>query len=368
MLLGSGAAALLTTGATAIIFEERLKEGAWAYFVLVPTLFFAFAWFRQNLGPPSRVEDRLGRVIAASYLPPNTGRSLYTGVAFRNVLVPLDGSPSAEAALTVAQTIARAYGARIRLLSVVEGGDGSTEASSRAYLDDVTEQLVSGGQAVEPQVEQGDPAEIIGLAARRDGCDLVVMTTHGRRRWQRWFVASVTSDVIYQTTPPLVVLRPTENWHSARTRFSRLLVCLDGSEIAEQVLPYVHELAARFNSHVILLSVQEGSDSETYPDTLHRYLERLAADLRAKGTEVQVVVESSAPAQAILHTARTEAMDTIMMVSHGRGGVARQDFVKLGSVVDLVLQSAECPVFLVSALPAADHPMPRDSTTRSRTA
>ena len=53
--------------------------------------------------------------------------------------------------------------------------------------------------------------------------------------------------------------------------------------------------------------------------------------------------------RAILDTAEEKRCDLIMIVTHGRGGVERQDAVKLGSVADAVLQKASCPVFLVSA-------------------
>ena len=59
----------------------------------------------------------------------------------------------------------------------------------------------------------------------------------------------------------------------------------------------------------------------------------------------------SGPARTIIHAAREEKVDLVMMVTHGRGGVDRQEHVKLGSVTDKVLEETPCPVFLVSALP-----------------
>ena len=357
-LAGTLLAVLLTSGATLIIFEERFAEGAWAYFFMVPALYALFGWFRSRLGPPSPVEDRLGLLISSSYLPPLASQSMYTGTPFRAILVPLDGSPAAEQATLIAQVLGRAYGSKIVLLAVVEAtpdGDAGHQpdpTTLEEYLGELAEQLRPSGQEIAVIVRAGEPAAHIGEVARSGAIDAVVMTTHGRTRWQRWLTSSVTSDVIYQTTPPLLVVRPTERWQSTRTRFSRLLVALDGSEIAEQVLPFVHELACRFKSDVILMSVLEGSDSETYRDTLTSYLGRLGAGLAARGVRIEIAVEEAAPARAILRAAGARRADLIMMVSHGRGGLARQQYVKLGSVVDVVLQETPCPVFLVSAQPS----------------
>ena len=69
-LVGTIIAALLTTGATIIIFEERFFEGAWTYFLLVPMLYFVFTYYRNRLGSPPQVEERLGAIISEQrYLP-----------------------------------------------------------------------------------------------------------------------------------------------------------------------------------------------------------------------------------------------------------------------------------------------------------
>ncbi len=363
-LFGTIVAAALTTAATLVIFGDRFKQGAWAYFLLLPALYTAFGWSRRRLGAPSSVEERLGLLISASSLPPLISQSMYTGTLFRNVLLPLDQSPDAEQATNVAHALALAYGAKLTLLAVLDPeqapahGQLPGEAAASEYLGQVAEQLRSSGHEVATLIKHGSASEQIAQVARGGGVDAVVMTTQGRSPWQRWLISSVTTKVIYHTTPPLIVLHKTNNWRSMRTRFSRLLVTLDGSAIAEEVLPYVQELAGRFGGRVTLLSVPEGADSDALSDKLHAYLERIAAVLAAKGIAVEARIEGSAPAQTILRLAESEGVDLLMMVSHGRGGVARQQHVKLGSVVDQVLQRTPCPVFLVSAVPAERAALP----------
>lgn len=82
---------MITTGATLIIFEERFLEGAWSYLLLVPALYLIFGYCRKRLSAPDTVEDRLGLLIASSNLPPQFSETLYAGVSYKNVLVPLDG-------------------------------------------------------------------------------------------------------------------------------------------------------------------------------------------------------------------------------------------------------------------------------------
>ena len=358
---GAALAALLTSTATVLIFAERFRDGAWVYLFLVPALYLAFGATRRRLGVPSPVDDRLGRLALWSY-PVLAKPSQDLDPPFRNILLPLDTSPAGEVGLAVATTLARSCNGTIHLLTVLdpEAGKGSVPSSERSaseYLSVVSEQVQLSGIPTEVSLRRGDPPEQIGELARSGHADVVVMRLGGRARWQSWFTGSVTSEVIYQTTPPLLVLRPTESWRSTRPRFGRLLVTLDGSETAEQVLPYASELASRFGSEMILLCVPENVADDTQAETLRRYLERIQQELVQAGVRVRSLVTGSAPVPTILRVATTEEVDLIMMVSHGQGGVARQTHVKLGSVVVEVLQETPCPVFLVSALPSEQRPI-----------
>ncbi len=358
---GTTVAALLTSGATVIIFEERFTEGAWLYVVILPFLYLAFWRIRGRLGAPRTVENRIGKMISSSYLPPHLGDELYAGVEYDDILVPLDQSPIAELGLAQAQTMARNYTGRIHLLTVLDqeappGELGATaqppsRASATEYLTDVMEDLNASGYQSQLEVRAGSAAEEIGAVAKAGDVDLVVISTQGRSRLRRWVLSHVTTDVIHQTTPPLLVIRPSDDWRSTRTRFKKVLVALDGSATAEQVLPHAHEIASRFGSEVTLLSAPEGSQSDDFVDKVKSYLDRIAQLLANKGVIAKPLVVESAPVQAVLSVCKDEGSDLIMLVSHGVGGVERQQQVRLGNVVDSLLQEAPCPIFLVSALP-----------------
>ncbi len=348
-IAATGLAAVLTSGATLIIFEERFTDGAWFYFVIIPVFYVMFRHFRRRLGAPRSIDDRLGKAIASSNLPPDFGDALYAGVSYANILVPLDLSPNAELALAQAQTMARNYNGKIRLLTVLEAeAEPTDEERARAYLDDVAQDLSEGGYRSEVAIRRGSPAEAIGSEATAKGTDLIIMSTHAQSQLSRWVASHVTTQVLHQTTPPVLLIRPTNDWRSTRTRFQRILVTLDGSETSEQVLPHVHEIASKFGGHVTLLSVSEGSQDDARADTLRQYLSGVAKRLAAKGVGVNTRLEESAPTQAILHACEEEHIDLVMMTSHGTGGLKRQDAIKFGSVVGNVIQQAPCPVFVVS--------------------
>jgi nucleotide-binding universal stress UspA family protein len=351
-IAGTMLAALLTSGATLVIFEERFLDGAWMYALLLPVFVVLLGYYRRKLGAPRPVEERLGQALSSSNLSPVVGEALYAGVSYENILVPLDLSPISELSLAQAQTMARHYTGTIQLLVVVpRDGDKSVadRTEAREYLADVAEDLGAAGYSSDCKIREGAPAGEISREAQSGTVDLLIMSTHGRSRVSRWMATNVTTDVIHQTTPPLLYIRPTDEWGSTRSRFQRLLVTLDGSDVSEEILPHVHEIASKFGSEVTLLTVPEGSESDDYVHKVTEYLEGICAGLGEKGVAARPLVLQSSPTQGILDAAKDERADLIMMVTHGRGGVERQERVKLGSVTETILQATPCPVFLVSA-------------------
>jgi nucleotide-binding universal stress UspA family protein len=138
------------------------------------------------------------------------------------ILVPLDGSALAEAALPKAMELADLSGARVLLLRAAEGhthtGTDSTNAQVAAvrdaedYLDRVREHLRGRGITVETSVWYGPAAQSILEAARHHGVDEIVMTTHGRSGLGRLLLGSITEAVLRGTDLPVLVV------HAPRSR------------------------------------------------------------------------------------------------------------------------------------------------------
>ncbi len=134
------------------------------------------------------------------------------------MLIPLDGSPLAEAVLPRAVELAKDSGAKVELLRAVEAytlpGVDPTEAQIKvveegeAYLRDVAGRLKAEGvRSVETSVWYGPAANAIVEAARLHKVDLIAMTTHGRSGLGRLILGSVAESVLRGTTVPILLIR-----------------------------------------------------------------------------------------------------------------------------------------------------------------
>jgi len=148
--------------------------------------------------------------------------------------------------------------------------------------------------------------------------------------------------------------------------FAKILIPLDESPQAEQVLPCALAIARRMKSEVTLLcavpAIQQNEISEDGQlidmDELmeiaqrkaREYLNGIAGPLHADGISVKTALETGVPTECILDFAQSMGVDLIAMSTRGRSGVGRWMF---GSVADQVLRHATCPVLLTRANPPA---------------
>jgi nucleotide-binding universal stress UspA family protein len=356
-LAGTVVAASLTSVATVIIFVERFGEGAWAYFILLPFLYLLFTFFRRRLGDPTPVEERRGLLFAERrYLPQFEPAAGQTTAAFQRVLVPLDGSDLAEQALPLAHALSKSHDSQLTLLTVrqtagsprglplKQGGLDGDLRQHELYLQQIVAGLAGQGARLQPLVASGKVAEQINAVAAEQEVDLLVMSTHGRSRVGRILLGSVASEVLRQSTRPMLLVRPREAPERRAPAFDKLMVTLDGSGEAEFVLPYAQALASRFGSEIILLSVPDDLHAESELRNLKRYLEEVADTLTAPGLAVRPMVAGSDPAHTIVELARANDVDLIMLATHGRGG---RDRLMFGSVADTVVRNCRRPIFMV---------------------
>jgi nucleotide-binding universal stress UspA family protein len=140
----------------------------------------------------------------------------------------------------------------------------------------------------------------------------------------------------------------------------KILVCLDGSRLAEQILPYITEVALGCGSRVVLLEVTLPPSATVEPLTgFYRttpiekilreeadgraYLQRVAQRLRKKGLKVSSVTMPGDPGETIVGYARENEIDLIALSTHGRSGLSRLAF---GSVADFVLKRSGLPILI----------------------
>jgi nucleotide-binding universal stress UspA family protein len=143
--------------------------------------------------------------------------------------------------------------------------------------------------------------------------------------------------------------------------FQRILVPLDGSKLAEAVLPYVQILATRLPAPMILLQVVpppyevRPGPGPTLATLAGGYLAALQTHLRSAGLTVDWVTRAGLPADAIIDYAAECGADLIAMSTHGRSGLGRWVY---GSVADKVLRGADVPVLLVRVSEADTQALP----------
>jgi nucleotide-binding universal stress UspA family protein len=134
-------------------------------------------------------------------------------------------------------------------------------------------------------------------------------------------------------------------------------VALDGSPVAEAIVPFILEIAGPLDMEIVLVRVNrpvtpeviEGSravfeDPEASRVDAEEYLAAVAVELRGKGVRVRTQVRRGQPAEEIVAAARETGADLIAMTTHGRSGLGRLLF---GSVAEAALRESRLPVFLM---------------------
>jgi len=298
---------------------------------------------------------------------------------FKSIVVPLDGSSFGEQALPLALSVAGRSGGAVQVVHVhvplaaiyaesmvnIENTlDPGMKKQEQAYLDNVIRRVADVSQVpVNSALLEGPVVDALHEHLRGRGADLVVMTTHGRGPLSRWWLGSVADELMRRVTVPLLAVRPQDQpLYLTRDEPSRhILVPLDGSALAEQVLATAVELGTLTKADFTLLRIVQpyqvtgfemgglGAGGLVPPiEPLRQeatdYLNRVAGRLRNLGLHVDTnVVVSDQPAAAIFEVVKESNCDLIALETHGRGGLSR---MLVGSVADKVLRSANVPVLV----------------------
>jgi nucleotide-binding universal stress UspA family protein len=293
---------------------------------------------------------------------------------YKTILVPLDGSTLSEGILPYVRILARGIHVPVELLKINDPRQLAPYApplQGGEYLEKVAVSI-SAITDVKCTVELGNPAaRIIDLAAAQPDT-LIAMATHGYSGPQRWLLGSVAEKILHAATNNLLVVRPTEGDTGGEARLRTVVVPLDGSELAEKVLPIVTALAACLSLEVILvhvlirflfrqpeaflpvfganipnqqeLWVQAGSEAK-------QYLTGMEERLRAQGLAhvSSSLIEGSAQGAAaeIIDLARKTSDNLVAMSTHGRSGVGRW---LIGSVAERVVRHSNDPVLVIRPL------------------
>jgi nucleotide-binding universal stress UspA family protein len=210
---------------------------------------------------------------------------------------------------------------------------------------------------------RGRAAVEIDRYARESRAGLVVMTTHGHGPLSRAWLGSVADQLVRAAPAPILLVRPSDEERpdlAARPAFRRILVPLDGSDAAEEVLDLAVPLGALWDAaytlvRVVPLYVQVGSPYMAHALHLDQalmeaaraeaesYLKEVSARLAKRELDVTPRLAEGAAAQVILALADEERADLVAMRARGRGGIER---LVLGSVADKVIRGLHRPVLV----------------------
>jgi nucleotide-binding universal stress UspA family protein len=303
-----------------------------------------------------------------------------------SILVPLDGSTFGEHALPLATNLARRADAELHLVhvhqivppatvagvTVMDAIDMHLRQDEQAYLADVARRLTEKCSVrVKTTLLDGDVTPALQDYASKVGADLVVMSTHGRGAFGRFWLGSIADDLLREMPRPVLLVRPEDGKpdFGRETVLRNILVPLDGTELAERILAPAMAMAGLFDGSLTLFRVVQPAVRPSYlhegsgvaglthsvleqVQTLQRerrdeaqmYLDRMAERIAGKGCRARTkVMIDEEPALAILLEAQAGNADLIAMETHGRKGLSR---LFLGSVADKVVRGGVVPVLL----------------------
>src|SRR5688500_1186105 len=322
-----------------------------------------------------------------------------------SIIVPLDGSAFSAKALATGAAIARKRGATLHLLSVhtplvialtypnAPTYDSSFDDAQREALQTALQEYAERlkdelGISPKTAVFQGDPAVVLSDEAVRRGASLIVMTTHGRGGFTRAWLGSVADELLRRSPVPLLIVRPQDAQEDAGADtsagtaglsgvvnpsdvsvsptespypFHRILVPLDGSALAEEILETALTLGIPGETTFVLMRVVQVPKTALPPDETFwtareiagqnsareaaaTYLDGAARRIREAGHPVEtVVVLGHDVARTVMNEATARSIDLFAISTNARGGLAR---LRLGSVADKIVRGAACPTLV----------------------
>jgi nucleotide-binding universal stress UspA family protein len=295
---------------------------------------------------------------------------------FKHILVPLDGSKLAEAAVPVAVSLTKVLHAPVTLLHIIEKDapqeihkdhhiTQADEAST--YLEELARRAFPPGAEVNWHVHTAAikdvAASIVEHAVTEFQPDLIVMCTHGKNGVRELLVGSIAQQVVAHGTTPLLLIKPDPG---STTTFQpkRILVPLDSGPVHDDSLPLTKKLATAYQSEIYLLTViptfttvtgEKAAASSLLPATTSAMLdinvENAEADLQEHLNELKqeefrakAEIVRGDPATEIVNLSEKLKADLIALTTHRKAGAAA---FWARSVAPNVTRRAHVPILLI---------------------
>lgn len=292
------------------------------------------------------------------------GKKVKSESYFKKILVPVDGSHTCLHAEELAVTIAKKFKSKATVIHVVPYQLVHPELRKRAlrypvpytsvrseissWFSHVGKKIVWEAEALFKEegievdarfIEHEDPAETILRLAKDEKHDLVVIGNRGETEAEVFSLGSVAEKVVRHVECPVLVVK-------GKTKISKVLVGIDGSENAEKALEHAVELAKKHKAKITLLNVEGSTLFDLNPKVAKEIGESIlsGAASKVKGVEFNTQLEFGNPAETIIEVTEKGNYDIIVVGSRGLSKVKR---FFLGSVSDDVSHHARGSVLIV---------------------
>lgn len=283
------------------------------------------------------------------------------------ILVPLDFSDMGSKALHSAERMAKLFNGSITPfhsylpLNEVDGGPymfgmGSTtiedydeiEGALHDRLAELAKEEIDPSLVSKPLISIGNPAQ--SIVEEGKDFDMIVMTTHGRTGFSRFFLGSVSEKVLRMSNIPVLIV----NEQRELTDLNRIMVTTDFSDHSKEAFSVAKEIAKKANAKLELVNILSfDPQHEDEPDDTKKQLRQQRLNVLAKEEmheigdllETKLIISSETPHEAILNYNLNNPHDLIVMSTVGRTGI---DYLMMGSTTANVARHVKSPVLSVN--------------------
>lgn len=317
---------------------------------------------------------------------------------FKKILVPLDGSKTAELLLNYITQVAKKMEASVQVLTVLtpdmagpasypgslhEGifreslvtrapslniptsnAEVSDEqrSSTQRFLDAQVARLQQEGVQASALMTEGLAEEQIIEVADQHDCDLIAMSTRGSNTAEKGLVGSVTLKVLHATHIPLLLIDPDRAaTYTEALDDLHVVVPLDGSSFGEMALPYAEELSQQMGAPISLVhavrsvnpalladpmtgGLPSAEALEAFSEDASEYMNGLVETLKAEGVNASAEILKGKADKCIVEFCKPLKQSITVMTTHGHGAMARW---LLGSVTQGVVRTCEDAVLVI---------------------
>lgn len=272
---------------------------------------------------------------------------------YRNILVAADPSESSRNALREICLMAKGDKVTVTAISVTPPYEGDFDLVwGPGTLADVSEPYEAAiaaakalcdreGVQIQTALKEGMPHKVIVDYADEQRCDLIVTGRRGLGRMERAFMGSVTARVIgYSSIDVLVFPR------DCCIAWDKILLAVDGSKYSRAAADRAIACAGAYGGEIIAVCAVEhpSSQGDSVTRAAQRYVDEVKKRAEAAGVQVEGVVATGNPFEAVTALARERGANVIVTGSHGRTGLTR---LVMGSVTEKIIGLAHCPVLVV---------------------